>query len=317
MRTISVIIPTYGRADSLGATISSLLAQSYCPLEILVIDQNAIGWLQTELPLSDPRVHYIHSSEPNASRARNLGYLLSKGELLFFIDDDLVMEPNTLELAAQGCERYDWLGAFCPVIVTDRADYETSLQSLKTKELGTAPDHDYFPIRDTISAAMFFKRETYAETGGFDELLFRFAGTAEDQELCWRMRLRGLSLYIDSRLSVYHDEGVEGGCELRVKPYWVTRRKIVRALVMRTRLHARGEIRMRDWLQLMRSSWMNRELISRSPSWAPKNLSLVADAVKESKEAIDQYHLLKPDVLTINHLGRLQSEMTSEALNDD
>ena len=38
-----------------------------------------------------------------------------------------------------------------------------------------------FRIRDVMSAAMFFRRQTYAASGGFDELLFEYAKTAEDQ----------------------------------------------------------------------------------------------------------------------------------------
>ena len=79
MTKLSVIIPTFGRAPSLKRTIESLLEQSIKPFEILVIDQNSPGWLVMNWGVAILRPAYPFR-DANASRARNLGYLLSEGD---------------------------------------------------------------------------------------------------------------------------------------------------------------------------------------------------------------------------------------------
>ena len=68
-------------------------------------------------------------------------------------------------------------------------------------------------------------------------------------------------------MTIFHDETVEGGCELRTKPYWETRQKIVRAMTLRTRLHNQGHIPVAPALRLARSAFLNLNLIRREPSW--------------------------------------------------
>ena len=67
--------------------------------------------------------------------ARNLGYLLSEGDTLLFIDDDLVVEP-WIPAHALVFESNPWLGCLCPVVVTEASNKTESLQAAAAQDAG-------------------------------------------------------------------------------------------------------------------------------------------------------------------------------------
>lgn len=93
---VSVIIPTYKRADLLQRAINSVLNQSYRNIEIVVVDDNSPNseWRNiTEDYMNkyknEPRVTYVkHSENCNGAVARNTGIKVAKGEIITFLDDD-------------------------------------------------------------------------------------------------------------------------------------------------------------------------------------------------------------------------------------
>ncbi|MGH8461590.1 MAG: glycosyltransferase family 2 protein [Stenotrophobium sp.] len=87
---VSVVLPTYNRADTLGRAIQSVLAQSYADLELIVVDDASTDATpQVVAGFRDPRVRYLPSRERlGVSRARNLGIGNSSGELIAFQDSD-------------------------------------------------------------------------------------------------------------------------------------------------------------------------------------------------------------------------------------
>lgn len=89
---ISVIIPTYNRKDMLIECIDSVLNQSYKNIEIIIIDDcskdgtnDAINSRYYNLQ----NIRYIrNSANKNAGYNRNLGYSISNGQYIIFLDDD-------------------------------------------------------------------------------------------------------------------------------------------------------------------------------------------------------------------------------------
>lgn len=104
-RLVSVIIPTYSRADNIIRAIESVLRQTYSPIEIIVVDDNGEGsdnQIATEECLKgyidDKRINYIkHPVNKNGSAARNTGVLASKGDFITFLDDDDELMPQKIE----------------------------------------------------------------------------------------------------------------------------------------------------------------------------------------------------------------------------
>lgn len=108
----SLIICTYNRAESLRDTLGALRALSVHPSrqwEVIVVDNNSrdrtrevVEEVQREWPL----LRYEFESEQGLSHARNHGISCAQGEVILFTDDDVLPEPDWLEITLAGMEKY-------------------------------------------------------------------------------------------------------------------------------------------------------------------------------------------------------------------
>ena len=98
--SVSVVIPTHNRADLLPRALESVLAQTYPPLEIIVIDDASDDpqAYADVTALQDPRVRFVRHARPlGPSGARNAGISLASGDVVAFLDDDDEWLPEKLE----------------------------------------------------------------------------------------------------------------------------------------------------------------------------------------------------------------------------
>jgi glycosyltransferase involved in cell wall biosynthesis len=95
---VSIIIPVYGHARYLGDTIRSALAQTMRDWEIVAVDDsspdNSAEVIQS---FGDPRIRYIRQANQGMAGARNTGLKLAEGELVVFLDDDDLLEPEFMQ----------------------------------------------------------------------------------------------------------------------------------------------------------------------------------------------------------------------------
>ena len=120
---VSVIIPTYRRAENLAAAVSSVLDQTYQNLEIFVVDDNepqSEDRQETALVMrsfeKDDRVRFIQlPKNMGGAAARNVGLYASTGDYICFLDDDDVFLPKKIEESVRVLERLnmDYGGVYC------------------------------------------------------------------------------------------------------------------------------------------------------------------------------------------------------------
>jgi glycosyltransferase involved in cell wall biosynthesis len=100
---ISVIIPTYNRAEMLGITIESFVNQQYPHdnYEIIVSDNNSsdntkeiVSEWQSK---SDVRIKYIFEKRQGVHYARNSAAKIARGDILYFTDDDMIADRSLIE----------------------------------------------------------------------------------------------------------------------------------------------------------------------------------------------------------------------------
>ncbi|MBK9331047.1 MAG: glycosyltransferase family 2 protein [Ignavibacteria bacterium] len=102
-RTVSIIIPTYNRTDTLEITIKSLLDQTYPKhlYEIIIADNNSTDntkeLVETLAGSSEVRIKYLLENRQGAHFARNSAAQISDSEFLYFTDDDMIADKFMLE----------------------------------------------------------------------------------------------------------------------------------------------------------------------------------------------------------------------------
>ena len=100
---ISIVIPTFNRPQSLFKCIKSIVVQSNLPKEVVVINDGHISddlrnKIQTLLHNNNISFQYFKKNKPSSSESRNIGARQSSNEIVLFLDDDIVLEKNYIEL---------------------------------------------------------------------------------------------------------------------------------------------------------------------------------------------------------------------------
>ena len=103
MKLISIIIPTYNRADLIGETLDSIFVQTYKNWECIIVDDRSsdhTAQLLRNYRDQDSRFkyHLRPDNKPKGANAcRNYGFELSKGDYINWFDSDDLMRPDFLE----------------------------------------------------------------------------------------------------------------------------------------------------------------------------------------------------------------------------
>ncbi len=98
IENVSVVVPTYGREAVLVETLRRLLDAVPAPGELLVVDQTDRHAESTERVLREEhragRLRWIRHRPPGVVGAMNRGLAEARGEIVLFLDDDILPSPN-------------------------------------------------------------------------------------------------------------------------------------------------------------------------------------------------------------------------------
>lgn len=188
---ISVIVPSYNSQAQLPETLAALNAQeTSLDYEIIVVDCSD-GDAVERLCQGVARVRFHHEMKRfNPGAGRNIGAGLATGELLLFVDSDVILESRALA-EAYGFYQ-DGKKVFGGALELNRAKGSTIASYL---------EHFFFnhesqrgrsvQKRSNLSSAlMVFERETFLRSGGFKDI-----PRMQDTELTERLRAQGLDLF--------------------------------------------------------------------------------------------------------------------------
>jgi glycosyltransferase involved in cell wall biosynthesis len=185
MPLVSVVIPTYNRAELLPQAIHSVLGQTYENLECIVVDDASTdNTAQVVRQFADDRLIYLrHETNRRASAARNTGIAHAQGDLIAFLDDDDEWLPAKLEKQVPLIQSLspDFGLVYCWMDYHDAAgtlviEHHPSFRGyvfprvLGKQRIGGCP---------TLLA----RREVVEQLGGFDEAMTY----GDDVEFTWRV----------------------------------------------------------------------------------------------------------------------------------
>ncbi len=194
---VSVIIPTYNRADFLPHAIGSVWSQTYRPLEVLIIDDGSldntaeiIKQIQARYNCNDFLLRYFHQENKGGSAARNLGINKSHGEYIQFLDSDDLLAPQKIELQMRMLQESGCDGAYG----SWRLMYDYGMLRYGPMNQAEAAPSEDFMLRGYLSARWFlpphcylFLRNVVLKTGPWDETLHH----EEDADYLIRMLIKG------------------------------------------------------------------------------------------------------------------------------
>jgi glycosyltransferase involved in cell wall biosynthesis len=95
---ISCIVPVFNGEQYLRESLDSILAQSYRPIEIIVVDDGSTDGTREVATSYGDQVRYLWQPNAGPPRARNFGLRLAQGEFVAFLDADDLWQPDKLSL---------------------------------------------------------------------------------------------------------------------------------------------------------------------------------------------------------------------------
>ena len=142
---VSIILPVYNAQSHLARCLSSICAQTYQNLEIIVLND---GSKDQSLPVceefrkKDPRIILVDKANSGVSDTRNLGLKLATGEYIQFVDSDDYIDPDyTGHLVAAAEEHHADL-VIAPYKMVIPAGASKPEQVLEKLEQAVLPQHD-------------------------------------------------------------------------------------------------------------------------------------------------------------------------------
>jgi glycosyltransferase involved in cell wall biosynthesis len=202
----SIVIGTHNRANDLRETLQCLARlETPYPWEVIVVDNNSTDSTPAvvrELAKSFPGVlRYVFESEPGRCAALNAGIAVARGEIILTPDDDIRVDPQWLETARRGLERFNcdyvggqvypvWLGPR-PRWIPDYTCRAWAVVALSDE----GPESFEYVNKVPLGANLAFRREVFDVVGWWDTRLGRKAGTLLGQEVrdwCVRARAKGI-----------------------------------------------------------------------------------------------------------------------------
>ena len=97
---VSIIIPIYNYGRFLAEAIDSVMAQTYRPIEVIVVDDGSTD-NTANIATSYPDIQYIYQPNQGVSVARNTGISKARGKYLAFLDADDTWHPDKLKIQIQ------------------------------------------------------------------------------------------------------------------------------------------------------------------------------------------------------------------------
>lgn len=216
---LSIVIPTLNRPDYLWGTVRQLVWQGFADFEILVLDQSeseeaelAAARFGAECP--DPRLRYIRLSTKGSPNAKNEGIALARGDVVLFLDDDVILLSPDFLAAHVACYDNPAVGGVGGRVVERRivpnarrtVSYITWGGRTVENLMGTHP----CPLRSVKGANMSFRASVFRQIGGFDR---RYTGTAllEEADMSSRVIAAGWTLSFEPRAELLHLSASGGG----------------------------------------------------------------------------------------------------------
>lgn len=230
--TVSIIVLTYNSARHLPALFASIAAQSYQPIELLVVDNTStdqtVTWLQEQ---TVRKIDQLILNPKNVwfDEANNQGIAASHGEFVYICNDDIVLDTQCIQQLVERMQSSDRIGLVGgkmlklidgkPSTIIDSAGItmKRSGQAINRgeQEADSGQYNQAEQIFGITGAGMLLRRSALEQVkhrskdylgGYFDE---DFVAYKEDVDLSWRLLRSGWQVWYEPTALIYHARSIQ------------------------------------------------------------------------------------------------------------
>jgi len=196
---VSVVIPVYNAAATLAECLTRLFQSTFVDFEVVVVDDGSTD--QSAAIAANFPVHVVPTpGRVGPAAARNVGARAACGALLFFIDSDVMVAPDTLARLAERYARGDVDGLIgVQAAVMRHRDLVSQYKNLWMRWTYARQTGDV-PLFYTTAAAI--RRDAFVRAGGFDEGYGN--PNVEDTAFGQKLARLGIRIRVQPELEVEH-----------------------------------------------------------------------------------------------------------------
>ena len=215
---ITLIIPTFNRNDLLVNCLSSLLSKIDSSIEIIIVNDSKQNTIELPKHLFTKQVKIYSNPKQGVASARNYGASKASGDLLIFIDDDMLVNPEAISSCVyflckneKSVYNANWEYSSESNEILNKTSFGRFLISIHFNSLKGWNNNPkdwsinrYYKCDGITSQFLGIKKITFKEVGGYNEN-FPFAGF-EDYEFWIRLKKYGINAFIDTQVLITHNE---------------------------------------------------------------------------------------------------------------
>ena len=231
---ISVIILNWNGIRHLGPCLDALSAQTYSPVEAIVVDNGStdgsLEWVRTH----SPGVRLIENGKNlGFGGGMNIGILAARGRFVMVLNNDTRLDPGCVEALKESIEKDENYGACASKILLEEEGDRIDAAGIAICPDGLSIGRGRLEKSDLYDREMevffasgcacLYRREMLEDIGLFDEDFFAYA---EDTDMGWRARLAGWKCIYSPKAVVFHLHSASSGPYSHLKAYLVERNRI-------------------------------------------------------------------------------------------
>ena len=230
---VSVVVPTFNRKNDLLRCLGSLMESSYKHIEVIVVDNGSTDGTCEAVKNFHPNVKLINlDKNTGVTGGRNAGAKIAMGDLLLFLDHDMVVDERMLEVLVNLLLEDEKIGSVGPVIYylddPNRVwSAGSSINMLTGKISANTEVHKKAVDVQVLPAVILARKELLEKLGFYDNVFF---AVYEDTDICFRIKKAGYKVICTSKAIAWHNVPLDPALqEVHVlsRSYYIARNKIL------------------------------------------------------------------------------------------
>ena len=224
---ISIVIPTHNRADTLRNAIESILPlRAEAHFEFVIVDNNSTDTTRQVVESYGSLARYVFEGKTSFTMARKAGADHATGDVLLYLDDDVLVRPGSLKRIVEVFTRHPDCGVIAghidPKYTEQPPQWTLDCQrafngwSLFNPETISDLREEFQIVPSAAGPMMAIRRTAYDRVGGFPpDTIGVETNRAErsfnklyigpgDYGLCLKIRAAGFNVYYSSDIAVFH-----------------------------------------------------------------------------------------------------------------